>query len=796
MIPSSVFYLEKIFLHRWRHRAIFISNILFIFSILLVIISYILENRQFFPPIVIIPFPAVVGFSGIFFAIALSFFLIEEFFRSYYFRFDVNKFEFSRICYKSQNEKIPLVYLMTHTVVGHEFFLRAGAKPKNIHKFLENKNKLKIFSIDELVLPEDTLEALITELYNRETILKEFLNNLGILKDTDVYKLMQWVMRNARSRRDRQWWWSRRHLSQIRGIGRDWAYAITWKLDRYSKNISDGTDTTRPEIFFAHKDEMKLLTSTLNKERQANAILVGPPGVGKKEIIENLAHHIVVGDVPKRLRYKKVVLFEASIMVSSTKSKGELEEKLLLILKEAENAKNIILVINNFPEFIKSAESAGADVVTILEKYLSSKKLIVIGLSDNFGYHEVIEKNQELSSYFERIPIDEPNNETLLKILQEEIQNYEQSDNLLFTYSAIKILVENTKRYFPDGILPNRAINLTRSVVSYARSHKTSFITEDDVNEEIHRQTQIPIGKIGGEEKKKLLNLENRIHERVIGQDEAISAISNALRRARTDIQTRKRPLGSFLFFGPTGVGKTETAKSLAEVFFGGEEHLRRLDMSEYKEDGAIERLIGSFNTQKSGTLSNLLREHPYGVLLLDEFEKGNKDVHDLFLQIIDEGIFSDMNGKRVNARNTIFIATSNAGSDLIFDAVKNGKLLRDMEDQIIERFIKENIFKPELLNRFDAIVLFHPLEKTHIEKIAIILLQKLSERMQEQNIHLVINRALVDAVVRDGFDPRFGAREMRRAVQEKVENIIAQKIISGEIGFGEDLTLTEEELR
>lgn len=789
MAPLSVFYLEKIFPHRWRHRAIVISNVILAILVALGAVSYVLETERVF-------FPILLGFAGVVFSFALGFFLIEQFFRSYYFAFDVAQFEFDRICYKSQHSRKPLVHLIAHTIVGHEFFLRAGASPKDIHEFLNRKSEFKVFSIDELILKEETLEALITELFNREEVFKEFLNGLGILKDVDVYTLMQWVTRNNRAKRDKEWWWSKDSLSRIQGIGRDWAYAITWKLDRYSKTISDSPGITRPKIFFAHKEEVDLLTSILNKNEQANAILVGPPGVGKKEIIRNLAFHVVTGEVPKKLQYRRVVLFNPSLLVTSAKTKGVLEEKLLEVLDDAERARNIILVVNNFPEFIKSAESLGADVTTLLEKYLHSKRLVVIGLSDDFGYHEVIEKNQELASYFERVPVEEPSEEALFRILQEEIQNFERRGDFLFTYSAIRVIAQNTKRYFPDGVLPDRAINLVRSVVSYARTNKIRYITEDNVNAEIHEQTQIPVGKIDENEKEKLLNLEDKIHQRVIGQDEAISAIANALRRARTDIQARQRPLGSFLFLGPTGVGKTETAKSLAHVFFGGEEHMRRLDMSEYKEDDAVERLIGSFDSQKSGTFANLLREHPYGVLLLDEFEKANTNVHDLFLQVLDEGFFSDMNGRKVNARNTIFIATSNAGSALIFDAVQKNRKLVDMKEEIIEKFIQENIFKPELLNRFDAVVLFHPLSQTHLEKIATILLQGLSERLQEQNIHLVINQPLVDAVVREGFDPKFGAREMRRAVQDKIENLIAQKIIAGEIASGEDLTLSPEELR
>jgi ATP-dependent Clp protease ATP-binding subunit ClpC len=687
------------------------------------------------------------------------------------------------------------VYYISRTTIGHEFFVRAGADPETLHEFLTKKEGFKIYSVNELVLPEETFEGLMVALFSREDIFKQFLGKLGIIKEEDVHTLAYWVTRNQRTRRDKEWWWVKENLARIQGIGRDWAYAYTWKLDKFSKTITESSGISKPPIFFAHKDAVDFLISALNKTEGANVALVGPPGVGKQEIIRNFASHVVTGYVPKKLRFRRVVLFNGVFLVSASKQKGEFEEKLLAIFEEAEHAKNIVLVIDAFPEFVKSAEALGSDITSLLEKYFNSKRLVIIGLSDDFGYHEVIEKNSQLSSHFERLLIEEPKREDLLRILEEEIQKLEQGRNFLFTYSAIKVLADGTKRYFPDGVLPERAIDLARSVVSFAGKYNVSIIREDEVLAEIRNQTSIPVGKIDEEEKEKLLNLEAELHKRVIGQNEAISAISNALRRSRTDIAGRKRPMGSFLFLGPTGVGKTETAKALAQVFFGGEAHLRRLDMSEYKENDSIERLIGSFETQKPGVLANLLREHPYGVLLLDEFEKANKDVHDLFLQILDEGFFSDMNGKKVNARNTIFIATSNAGSAKISEAVNAGKELVSMKDEIIDMLISQAMFRPEFLNRFDAVVLFHPLGNEHLTRVATLLLEELAERLRDQNIHLVINEALINAMVRFGYDPKFGAREMRRAVQDKIENLIAQKIIKGEIAPGEDLTLTPEEL-
>jgi ATP-dependent Clp protease ATP-binding subunit ClpA len=333
-------------------------------------------------------------------------------------------------------------------------------------------------------------------------------------------------------------------------------------------------------------------------------------------------------------------------------------------------------------------------------------------------------------------------------------------------------------------------------VLFYAHLYTLYTIVErSDVLALIEAKTGISTGDVKATERDTLLNLETILHQRIIGQDEAVTSISNAMRRARSDIENPERPMGSFLFLGPTGVGKTETTKALASVFFGKEESIIRFDMSEYQGDDSLARLIGSFGSGKQGVLSSKLREQPYGVLLLDEFEKTNTEVMNLFLQILDEGFFSDMTGKRVNARNLIIVATSNAGSDLVWNLLRDGKDLSANKDVIVNEIINRGIFKPELLNRFDGVILFHPLSTDNLQKIAVLMLKKLQTRLTEKGIELVVNDALLKAVISAGTDPQFGARPMNRAIQEKVEQVIARKIIAGEAPSGSRLELTEAEL-
>jgi ATP-dependent Clp protease ATP-binding subunit ClpA len=337
--------------------------------------------------------------------------------------------------------------------------------------------------------------------------------------------------------------------------------------------------------------------------------------------------------------------------------------------------------------------------------------------------------------------------------------------------------------------MPDKAIELLIDVATRASQKSQSVIDAEYVYKIVSDKTGIPAGPIGESEKNLLLNLEDKLHEKVIGQQQALNAIARTMRRARAGVQSSEKPIGSFLFLGPTGVGKTETAKALAEVFFGNESKMHRLDMSEFSGSDALSRLIGT--TENSGILPDMLREHPYSVLLLDEFEKASKAVHDIFLQILDEGIFTDARGSKVNARNTIIIATSNAGSQLILKTVRQRKELSTLTQEIINHIIKEGTYRPELLNRFDNTIIFEPLALEEQGLVAGLMLKSLYERVKQQGYELAVNRDLMDILVQKGYNPQFGARPMQRVIQNVIEEKIAQKIISGEATKGSTIDLT-----
>jgi ATP-dependent Clp protease ATP-binding subunit ClpC len=321
------------------------------------------------------------------------------------------------------------------------------------------------------------------------------------------------------------------------------------------------------------------------------------------------------------------------------------------------------------------------------------------------------------------------------------------------------------------------------------------LLKENDVAAFVSEKTGITTGGIKEKEAERIAHLEELLHRRVIGQNEAVSGISSAVRRARSGINNPKKPLASFLFIGPTGVGKTEVSKALAESYFGDEKRMIRFDMSEYNGPNAISRLIGDFAMNKSGILASKIRDNTYSVLLLDEFEKSSPDVLDLFLQVLDEGIFTDSLGRQVNCRNLIIIATSNAGSDLIWETIRSGKNLAGSKDFIVNSIIKDKVFKPELLNRFDGIIFFHPLQSQELEGVARLSLQKLEKRLKEQSLELVINDDIVNFLVQKGSDPQFGGRSINRAIQNEIEDIIARKIVSGQAKPGSKIEIKKEEL-
>ncbi len=689
--------------------------------------------------------------------------------------------------------------------LGHYSLIRAGIGKEVLADFFSHRAGIADPSLCTFPKKSDDgpigLEDVALEL---TAIDQEFTKALSVqdVSPKDFSGASGWVERTEIYFRRRARFWGRDALGRIRGIGKNWAYGGAYTLEKFAHDITEREISM--EDSRSHSAERDELEAVLARSGAANALLVADEGAGALDVVFGLGARIAQGSVLPPLEHKRIFFFDVNSFIAAVKDKAKFESELLHILNESVRAGNIILVIADLPNFIASAKSLGSDAIALMDPYLASEDFQVIAVAAPGAFHEGLEEDSKVLHRFEKILVKEADQIATLRILEDQALIEEGKSGVFFTYQSLAAVSEGVKRYFTEGVSSDKAIHLLAELVPAVEAKGKNFVERADVLALIESKTGIKTGAVMAGERDTLLHLEEILHQRIIGQDEAIKAIANAMRRSRSDIENPERPMGSFLFLGPTGVGKTETTKALAATFFGKEESIIRLDMSEYQTDDALKRLIGSFEDGKPGVLASRLREQSYGVLLLDEFEKTNTEVLNLFLQVLDEGFFSDMAGRRVNARNLIIIATSNAGSDLIWKMLRgtDAEVGRGTDTEktlnknvIVNEIINRGIFKPELLNRFDGVILFHPLSTENLQKIAGLMLKKLAGRLAEKGIELVINDALLKAVMAAGTDPEFGARPMNRAIQEKVEQVIARKIIAGQAPSGSRLELTEAEL-
>lgn len=699
------------------------------------------------------------------------------------------RFDVAKVAISGYNEPV-LDFLASR--YGSAVMFRLGLSSQEVLAFIKDRAQpAGIFEIpqtDEPVSLQDFAKALL----QYDEGLKHFLLAHKIEVD-DFTGAAHWVSRIESDYKEYLRWWGKDALGRIPGIGKDWGYGEIVRLSRYAVPISRHPAFSSGSGGAFGKHEAEEIERILSRGRESNVLLVGEEGVPKLAPLARLQRKISIGTVLPPLEHKQIYIFNGAPFVAAMKEKAMFETELTKLLSEAARAGNIIFVFDNFEKCYEGARALNSDVLSIIDPFLTSKNIQIVAIVELGAFRQVFEPNAKVKERFERVLITEAGVSGSMPILEGEAVRAEARSGVVFTYPALRTVAESAERYFFEGVMPDKAIDLLVELVPKMKSVGKHIILREDVLDLVSQKTGIAISEAKGEERTKLLKLEEILHERIVGQEEAVTAISGALRRARSGISSQNRPIGSFLFLGPTGVGKTETTKALAQAFFGDEKTVVRLDMSEYNSEDALNRLIGTFEGGKAGVLASLIREHPYGVLLLDEFEKTTREVHDLFLQVLDEGFFTDVSGKRVNARNLLIIATSNAGSDLIWSMAQEGKTLG--KDAVITEIIKRAIFKPELLNRFDGVILFHPLGQEHLKIIAKLQLQKLGERLKEKGLEFVITDPLIDFLVSVGQDPKFGARPMNRAIQEKVEQVIAEKMLRGEIEAGSKIELSSKDL-
>lgn len=735
----------------------------------------------------------LMGLCLTFFSLWLMLFLLDCFYYSYYFKrsYKAGRFAFELALVVLGSPRDDITYGFVSSKLGQGILWRCGIDQKSQRSFFSNrKSKL---SSDQFKLLEDrsVFSSYLKGLWTCDAEFKNFILANHVTEEeflgagTWTASVMFDVLKSKR-------WWDKESLLRTDSLGRDWSYGTSYSLMKYARPLRM-SGSMFDEGY--HSEEAKLLEVVLSRSREANALLVGEDGVGKMEVLEELRRLVQKGESSEAMAGKQIWVFEVSLLTATTSDGQIFERELIKVLKESERAGNIIFVIPNLSVFLEAGNSYGVSIISLLTPFLSSSQMQIVGISNTDEYQRKLEPLGDIKQHFEKVSVQPADENILVKMLESEVIHLENQVGVTISYPAVSEAVTAAKRYFVDKPVADAATDLLVESAAKAKEDKDLIVDKEDVLAVVKSKTGIPTGEVKYEEQGKLLNLETLLKERIVGQNDAVKAVSDAIRRARSGIGNPLRPAGSFLFLGPTGVGKTETAKALGKVFFGEASKLLRLDMSEYNASDSLNRLIGSSESNTPGTLVTLLRENPYGVLLLDEFEKTDSRVLDLFLQIIDEGIFSDMRGEKVSARNVIIVATSNAGSNLIFEYVKSGKDLSAARDTVINEIISKGIFKPELLNRFDAVVLFHPLDEEALREVSKRLLAHLVERLKEKGITLKVSDSLVTFLTKKGMDPKFGARPLNRAIQETVEQAIAKKMISGEITSGSEVELTESDL-
>ena len=639
--------------------------------------------------------------------------------------------------------------------------------------------------------------------------------------------------------------------------------STTLTLDQYSRDLTAMAADGNLDPVVGRDKEIARLIQILSRRTKNNPCLVGEPGVGKTAIVEGLAQRIISGMVPESVKNKRVVVLDLSGMVAGSKYRGEFEERIRNVINEVRSNQGILLFIDELHTIIGAGGAEGAlDASNILKPSLSRDEIQLIGATTLEEYRKYIEKDAALERRFQPVTVEEPSEEETIEILKGLRPYYEKHHGVAIEDSALEAAVKMSERYINDRFLPDKAIDIIDEAASKVRlggcrmapevdalelelheiqkdkekavkqadlslakelqarqreieteiskykekeerrnKRKKISVTETSVADIISDWTKIPVQRLTEGETKRLARLEKELHKRVIGQEEAVKAVAQAVKRGRVGLKDPNRPIGSFLFLGPTGVGKTELSKALAEAVFGSEQAMIRVDMSEYMEKHSVSKLIGSppgyVGYDEGGQLSEKVRRNPYSVLLFDEIEKAHPDVFNILLQVLDDGHITDAHGRKVDFKQTIIIMTSNAGAQAIIEPKKLGFLSNNDEKQDYERMksgVMEEVrrlFKPEFLNRIDEIMVFHPLNKTHIKKIVNIMLKTLEKRCKEQlDIQLKITESVKDFLAEAGFDSKYGARPLRRAIQTKLEDPMANALLEGTIKRGDTVRI------
>jgi len=722
---------------------------------------------------------------------------------------DFLSFEAAKACWKAKNNSTALLYYLLSdnsrlSFIFYRMLLDLNGIKRALRNYLKN---IKEPSPDfmEIILESlknakkeghqqvdigDVLTALSKYEPNFKKILLEY-----NLKTADIENLTWWLEDMEKIREERKKFWEWKSLVKSGSMAKEWASGYTLTLDRFSTDISASVKRKGYPETIGHQKEIAAMERILARRELNNVLVVGEPGSGRKSMIEELAKRSALGETLPEINFKKFVRLELSNLLAQTKSSGEAEKVLDTIFRETISAGNIILVIDEFHNFVgKTAQPGMVDISGVLSPYLPLPRFQTIVLTTFEGLHKNIEQNPSILSLFDKVEVSEISEKETLILLEDLAFILEYKYKRFISYPAIREVINYSGKYMPAIPFPEKATGLMDEVMVYLAQTKDKILLPKHVAKIISEKTQIPVGEMEGKEKEMLLNLEDLIHQKIINQEEAVKEISSALRRARADITVRKGPMGCFLFLGPTGVGKTETSKALAEIYFGSENRMIRIDMSEFQNVGDIPRLIGS--PGEEGLLTTKVRERPFSLILLDEIEKAHPNILNLFLQVLDEGHLTDGMGRKVDFKNSIIIATSNAGYQIILECLKQNTEWSQVKAKILDFVFSQGLFRPEFINRFDSVVVFRSLTKENLMNIAELLLQGLKKNLKGKEVDFVITAALKEKIVELGYDPVFGARQMRRVIQDKIENTLASALLSNQLKKGNKAEIDPQDFR
>lgn len=665
------------------------------------------------------------------------------------------------------------------------------------------------------VSPDDDVLAFMSEAVECATELKEmrvdanailfaFFRRGGVFRDAlnacdvsleDVRTIFKWESFHRKVMKHQGFLHPRRLVRSFGTVGRSWVQGYTNDLDMITKDISGSVvwDGEHRGVLI-HEEKLDTAVQVLSRASQRNLLVVGNVGVGKHTMIENVGFLLRKHELEQGLPLTRQIILKTEELMSGFK---EPDKVLLKALAKGEKSGKIVLIVENIALILRSADT---NLRNVFSKFLQSHTVSVFAIAAPEDYHNFVKADPVLDGLFEKIYLDDTKDDETMAVLMMRYFELERKYKVHVMYRSMKVLMTLTKRYVGKGAMPGKALEVLDDAVIAARDEHSAYVEDKHIRKAVSLKAHMDVGEVSSDERAKLLRLEDALKSSIMGQEESVDALVNTLKRARLDVHSGKRPLGTFLFLGPTGVGKTHTAKILAKEYFGSTDSLIRLDMNEYSNEESVFGVIGDPNPGKvsEGFMTKQVQDKPFSLILLDEIEKAHQKVLNLFLQILDEGKLTDSRGITTDFRNTIIIATSNAGALFIRDFIRNneGKSKKEFKEALVDTILKEKIFSPEFVNRFDEVILYYPLSIKNAIKVALVMLEDIVRDIEDKKGYIVkVEEDVVVEIVKEGYSIEFGAREMRRVILEMIENFLADYLLRNEVKRGDVIFIARKDV-